>query len=335
MQLTSNIVWQSGGILNKTVFALSGVALLTCVATLFTFEYLGHYQPASGELIENPDFASGLQSWVANSRVAPLPTRGVSLSNGSALAIASIHQAFARPDSHFVRIQAEVSLRDVRRGPRASDVARVDIYEFDPASQSWRWLDSVFKGTGDANHVSVTRTIPLPPSPHRLQIEAELPHASGTFTVHRLSARGAEYTPVFLAAATATLLFWGALAVAVLIATHQARLPLLASVIAGTGVISLVSLAWLPAGTRELFELHFLSIDHFALFLTVTLLLRRVCPDWRVRELLLVGLVIAASTECLQYFSATRSPSLVDLWSDAIGMSMGLLASHAFARLRV
>ena len=106
---------------------IDGITLVLAAITWFAFSGVDAYRDIGGELLKNSSFDAGLTDWRPSGAVDIHQRHSVDLSNRTVTGSHVIDQAIPRPENGLLRVTADARLRNVRRGPEAWQLARVDL----------------------------------------------------------------------------------------------------------------------------------------------------------------------------------------------------------------
>ncbi len=337
---------------------LAGLLLAYCLLNLLFFGMLQPNLPRGDELLANRDFGQGLASWqVEGDSGAISQSDGVLTIDHPTAASTMLAQCWLKSElPQPLLLSAEARSEGVQRGTKSWHTARIDLVGYDSAGQGqYRMRTRLLNMEADHPWQVAQALFKFPPETRRVCLEISLYTASGRFQVRALSlTRGEESLPfrlgrlallsgwLVLAAVFGRRLYrhyrertagrWLLLAATVVLAgilmPHELRQQLEAY---SLRAMSAVGLSMAPTATLSgespwaLWPEHWdlSKIAHllgFALLGVLVSLDRTLGVGKRVAALLLLAL----TSEILQFFVPLRTTRLSDLVVDALGIAIGM-----------
>ena len=313
------------------------VALGLAAITWVLFAHVDAFGAVGGELLKNPSFESGLAGWHVSRDAVRSSTGLVDLSGHKASLAHIVSQTLPRPATGYLRVTVDADVRDVVRGPKPWQSARIDVMGLDAKGhEHWDFPHKLIAMTGSRKLRGVSKVFKIPAAYKQVRIEAELVGATGTFVVRRLSATEARPLGGVALAKKTVLMLWSLFIVLVVLILSWSRAWALIFALLPGGAL----LLFIPDAIRHFVEhivtvngLH-LSLDHLSLFMVMTWLALRddYVGGWLepIVHLAVLGVIV----EAIQYYLPGRSSEFVDILSDWLGIWFAVLGYEVMLRLR-
>jgi len=234
---------------------LAGFLILT-LGTIIAVVWVEPYRQVGGELLRNPDFATGLTGWeqpVSENVVHQGPVLRLHLDDNTG--DARIEQRIGNPERfHRLRLSADIKSHGVVPGEKAWHRARLILSSYD---KNGNWLAvphgvAGIEGTNDWQHVERVFTVSRMAA--ELKVMAVLYRASGTVWFKNLRLTEVRKGPAWQVTQVAAICLWSLFLASIMLplilksksALSKASLVVLvAAILAGTLV---------PADVKELLQ---------------------------------------------------------------------------------
>lgn len=345
-----------------------GLLFAYCLLNLLFFLTVRPYLPGGEELLTNRDFARGFDAWqIEGNGKAVSVNDGVLSLDHPAPRSTTLAQCWPRDDlPPALLLSAEGRSEGVLRGRKSWHEARIDLVGYDRAGQGqYRVRTRLLSLDGDRPWRTAEALFHPLSEARRVCLEISLYKASGRFQVRGLSlTRGVE-SAIFRAGRLLLLAGWLLLALhlgRVLYRHYRGRalgywlLATAGAVLLGilmphelrqqleTSILDLLAAVGLPVAPLDspalespwrLWPSHwdlskFSHLIGFALLGMVLATDRATAPGVRIGGLLLLAL----TSEILQFYVPQRTPRLSDLVIDGMGIVIGMTLTWLFLRLR-
>lgn len=333
------------GIRLNAVRVLAAVVVVSAIVLVDA--YLPQYEVSGQELLTDSGFRSGLVGWSRSGPDGAISARDgvVRLRNTDPSQSVSLRRRVdVSNDLRAISVAAWIASRDVRRGPRSWNVARLFAVPFDGEGKLiWQSPHLVAAVEGDADWAYHEVTIAIPDQARGVVLGIELSQAVGALSVHGLSLRSARERPAFetafwiLLAAFAGVSIWLAVGtvagapsgvwrnvliltaivlVAGIVIPGSAKELFLGRAFEETADLSLAMIVghgapgfWLP---RWLLDAPLEKVGHFLGFAVIAGLTFRAWTASGPLRVFLCLMIFSAMTEAAQFFVHGRAPSLGD-----------------------
>jgi hypothetical protein len=335
------------------------LVLFFCAVNLFFFAFVQPYRGFGPELLYNQDFSRGLLGWEFDgaSRKAVIDQDVITIDHADKKLSTTLLQC--SPKELFPKqliLSAESMSHGVKKGEVSWHEARIDLVDYDIQDVGVYGKTLLIAMQGDTGWVSSQRLFTVNPSAHKRCVEISLYSSPGQFKVRNLSLKEGERVEAYGWGRNSLIIGWVLLGLC--IGRHLYRhyryrvqgrylLFLLPLVIGGIlmpielklllekQVILLLSYVGFHLSSPDLLQDRGLwdlwpavwdlsKISHLVGFLLISLVLfseKRA----NVGFLLLGLLLLALSSELLQFFVPERTPRLSDLTVDTLGVLSGWL----------
>lgn len=347
---------------------LRSLLLVYCLLNLLFFSALQPYRPAGDELLMNRDFSQGLDAWrVEGERGSITQHDGILTIDHPSATSTTLAQCWLKRElPQPLLLSAEARSEGVRRGSKAWHMARIDLVGYDASGRGQYQLRTrLLNLEGDHSWHPSQALFAFRPDARRVCLEISLYAASGRFQVRTLSLTRGEESQTFRLGRLALLAGWLVLAAVsgrLLYRHYRGRILgrwlLLAATVVLAGILmphelrqqlesyslralSAVGLSMTPDETLSL-DSHWAlwperwdlsKIAHLLGFALLGFLLswdRALSIGKRFGALLLLAL----TSEILQFFVPLRTTRLSDLVADTLGIAIGLGLACLVMRLK-
>ncbi|MCU7845023.1 MAG: VanZ family protein [Candidatus Thiodiazotropha sp. (ex Monitilora ramsayi)] len=332
-----------------------------CTVNLIFFSLVDPFRTDGTELLDNRDFSQGLMAWELDGAAASVRIEEGVLSIDHGAEVLSTTLSQCRPAQDFpdrLILSAESMSRSVIRGDASWHEARIDLVGYDTRGEGiYRTKTRLLSMDGDRDWRFARKPFNRPETADIRCVEISLYSSPGLFQVRHLSLQRGVKVKAFEWGRGLLLIGWvvlglwmGQRAFRYYRERTQGRYLLLVLPLVIAGIV-------MPNEIRLLIERQFLTFLSFAGFESAPVGLLRDGSAWRlwpevwdlskVSHLLgfmLLGtilfsgkggdalrvflglLLLALSTELLQFFVPDRTPRLSDLVVDTLGIALGWLS---------
>lgn len=349
-------------ILNNTVFQKLAAILLLCVLTVVFFENYQHYEIDGKDLLNNSDFAQGLDGWENSGS-----SGSISVNNRMELRIDStdnrrvvyVRQHIKNTSKyHFLRFSGEMKTGGVVRGEKHWQTARLMVVGLNAAGkQLWSKPNFIATQYGSGNWQKYNAVFETRKNVKKYLISIDMPMVKGTLWVKGLSLHPVHEIASYEYYRFIAIIFWLAVCFWILIDYVRRQNPIRKQVL--TAIVLCGILVGLLIPETDVIALHYYllsifpilsdslhlgrrvwSINMHVIWHTMTFSLLTLIVNWCVvsgaRMFRNYGLLIlfALITEVLQLLADGRKAELKDFLIDvsAISITLILLATQRASR---
>ena len=343
------------GVRLTAVRILAATAMVSAIALVDV--YLPQYEVS---LLTDTGFKVGLAGWSRSGPDAAISVRDgvVELRNADPSQSVSLRRRIELPvDLRAISVAAWMASRDVRKGPRPWNAARLIAVPFDGQGKPiWRSPHLVAAVEGDTDWVFHEAKIVIPDDAPGVDLGIQMSRAVGVLSIHGLSLRPATARPVFetvywiLSAAFAGVSIWlGAGVVASTSSGAWRIVMMVTAIILIAGIVmpgsakglfldrtfddavdlSLAMIAgdrlpvlWLP---RWLLDAPLEKVSHFLGFAAIAGTAYMAWTALGPVRVFLYLMLFSAMTEAAQFFVHGRAPSVGDWLVDGAGIVLATL----------
>jgi hypothetical protein len=344
------------------------MTLLLCLLTLLFFSIVHPFEGTGAELLKNGGFVQGIDGWKLDGSAAQVKIDDAKLiidhgneRHSTTLLQCWLVQALPRQ----LILTAESSSQALKRGEAYWHTGRIDLVGYDDEDEGIYRNTRLISMQGERDWVFTQRAYDLPPSAVRCCVEISLYSASGRFQVRQMSLKQAEPVAEYDWGRRLLLVSWALLGLwifAHLYKYYRRRVQgryllfLLPLVLGGIlmpnetriSIETQIFTLWSDLGFKPVEESLLAETGVWDLWPAVWDLSKysHLIGFFLLSLLLLsekgVGLVffifglllLALSSEFLQFFVPERTPRLSDLMVDSLGILLGWLSLLAVRGIR-
>ncbi len=184
------------------------IVVVLAAASVMLYRWAPQYRLVGEELLQNPDFAAGLDFWRSSGRVDAVEGTAT-LRNDVQGRIVGIVQNLANPAPGYYSFAGEVRPIAVVRGATGGNAARLVLASVDPAGDAhWEIPHTVVSLVGSGDWRRYAEVFKVPPASSAIWVIAQLFSATGTLEVRHLSVHRAEPLATFQYASRILLGLW-------------------------------------------------------------------------------------------------------------------------------
>jgi len=348
------------------------IVLLLAALTLLFFTSISPVKPVGPELLNNPLFEQGLKGWKQGPGKSEVSTPALlaelRVDNAPESESNSVIQKLdVKRMPKQLLLQGEVRTSGVESGRRSWHEARVELIAYDSFGQGFYHIPYILTGLiGDNEWRDYSLLVTVPEEAVELRLEIGLYHVPGRIWVRGLALHQAESQALFSAGKLLLAVLWlatGLWALRLLLqrywSTPQGWMIALLLLLIAAGILQ-------PQEVKQAIEV---QIQQFGQWVGIHLEIGRYHHgfeplafwpvSWDISKLghllgflllsaglfldsrarlpsVLIGLLLlAVSTEVLQFFVPGRTPRLSDVVVDMLGVLAGLLSARIIMAVQI
>lgn len=320
------------------------LAALTAVVNIVT----DRYEPIGEELLANPDFRQGLSGWTGQSDQAKATTTEDCLlieNNNPAKSIGLNQILPVKQTEYPLLLQGAIRTENITPGKQEGNQARVLITGLDTNGKWLPGLRVAMQMNANTDWTRFSTIFHIPAGADTLLLRVELNHATGKLFTKDLSLHMAQESQWYALAKWPILCGW-AFFLLVLARPYflipRRNLPL-SLLVLGVGLLILAG-AIVPGPDKEILARYLIvmihdlggfsaahlplditKIGHFFGFLLLGLLSYLCFDQESPAKIFLDITLLAATSECLQFFAVERTPLFNDVMIDSLGGLLGIV----------